>query len=62
LKKTKDFIQELCNEGFSEQFIATHANMSQGAIHLIKKGFVKNPRVDTAEKIQKLYFQLVANQ
>jgi ribosome-binding protein aMBF1 (putative translation factor) len=52
----------LCKEGFSEQWIATQINMSQGAIHLIKKGHVKKPRDDTAEKLEKLYFQLVATQ
>ena len=62
MKKPQEVIRMLCKKGFSEQWIATEANMSQGAIHLIKKGYVKNPRMDTAEKLQNLYLKLVAKQ
>lgn len=60
-KKPQEMVEILCNKGFSEQWIANQANMSQGTIHKIKNGNVRNPRIDTAERLETLYFQLVKN-
>ena len=61
LNKPKEVINILYNKGFSEQWIASNSELSQGSIHKIKHGHIKNPRIDTANKLAKLYFKVMKN-
>ena len=54
-------IISLLKHGFSEQKIADKTRISQASVHKIKSGTVRNPRVDTAEKIENLYLKVVGH-
>lgn len=58
-KKPQDVVKALCIKGFSEQWIADKANISQGSVHKIKKGSIRHPRIDTAQKLETLYLQVM---
>ena len=58
-KKPQEVIKLLCSYGLSEQWIANNAQISQGSVHKIKHGCIRNPRIDTAEKLENLYFEVV---
>lgn len=56
---SQEVILSLSKSGYSEQWIADKTQISQSSIHKIKNGFVRHPRVDTAEKLEKLYLKMV---
>lgn len=58
-KKPQEVVKALCLKGFSEQWIADRAMLSQGSVHKIKTGNIRNPRVDTAERLESLYLKVM---
>jgi len=55
LLKPQEFIRKLILKGFSEKQIANSARVAQSTVHRIKVGDTLYPRIDTAEKLQKIY-------
>lgn len=53
----QEYIKSLIKRGFTEEWIAKKANISQSTVNRIKGGFVQYPRWDTAKRIEKIYLQ-----
>lgn len=61
IRKPQEVVKELCRQGYSEYWIANEAKMTQGSVNKIKRGQIRNPRVDTAEKLANVYLSVVGH-
>ncbi len=55
----QEYINSLLKKGYSEQWIAKKANVSQSTVNRIKGGNIQYPRWHTAKRIEKIYLQFV---
>lgn len=53
----QEYIKSLIKKGFTEQWIAHRANLSQSTVNRIKVGVVQYPRWNTAKNIERIYLQ-----
>lgn len=57
--KPQEIIKILIKNGYTEQWIASKAHISQSTVNRIKGGLIQYPRCNTANSIQKIYLQYI---
>ncbi|MBN9289482.1 MAG: hypothetical protein BGO43_13540 [Gammaproteobacteria bacterium 39-13] len=57
--KPQEVIKLLIKKGYTEQWIASKASISQSTINRIKEGRTQYPRCNTADNIQKIYLKYI---
>jgi len=55
--RPRKIIEALVLQGYTELWIARQAHLAQSTIHRLKMGETRYSRLDTAEKLQKVYKQ-----